>query len=443
MKHANPTRLIIIAATLASFAALAHDHHDHDHDHDHAAPAAHDHGDDCDHDHDHDDDHAAPTAHVHGEDCDHDHDHAPMPPAAEFAVPENSQRLLGLSFVTAEPRHVTGAARFPGRFELMPDARRITSAAVSGIVEMLVRPPQRVKAGDTLFTVRSPEWIRQKADVQDAEASLALVKTEADALRARLRRITEAGSKNAELEQQLAVKEAEAVRAERARQNAEDALRVVLSLCDEAGGQLVFKAKDAGVVERVAVDSGAWVETGAEVVSVARADRLWFRADGIAAELTGVRDGQRGFVEPPAKDRRTEGRVEIGLAADRVQPLYLVMDTPPEWAMPGRVGVLSVVTEESAPESVAVPNACIVTDGMRSVVFTRDADDPTRFFKREVTPGASDGDWTEVGGIRPGESVVLDGTYELKLAAPADGDAPKKKAAGHFHADGQFHEGEH
>jgi hypothetical protein len=35
----------------------------------------------------------------------------------------------------------------------------------------------------------------------------------------------------------------------------------------------------------------------------------------------------------------------------------------------------------------------------------------------------------------------LDGAYELKLAAPSSGTT--QRAAGHFHADGQFHEGEH
>ena len=446
MKHVNLIRMTAAVAMFAWLAAgYAHCADAHDHDHDHA------HEDGHDHDHDHAPTPAAANAgHVHGAGCSHGAaapTHGLPLSSAEFEVPENSQRLLGLSFVTAEKRHVTGAVRFPGRFELMPNARRIYSAAVPGIVEMHVRPPQRVNAGDTLFTVRSPEWVKQKAEVQEAEASLALVKAEADALRSRLRRINEAGSKNADMEQQLVLKEAEAVRAERARQNVEEALRVVLSLCGEEDGALVFKARDAGVVERVSVEPGAWAETGAEILSVARADGLWFRADGVPAEMVRVRTGQRGFVESLAKDQRTEGRVEVGFAADataRIQPLYLTMETPPEWAMPGRAGVLSVVLEESAAESLAVPHGCVVMDGLQSVVFTRDAKEKSSFFKREVTLGASDGDWVEVQGLEPGAAVVLDGAYELKLAAPsAAGGGEKKKAAGHFHADGQFHEGEH
>jgi hypothetical protein len=74
-------------------------------------------------------------------------------------------------------------------------------------------------------------------------------------------------------------------------------------------------------------------------------------------------------------------------------------------------------------------------------VFGRDAKAGDRFLRTEVARGASDGEWVEVKGLKAGAAVVLDGAYELKLASPASGG--RQKAAGHFHADGQFHEGEH
>ena len=49
---------------------------------------------------------------------------------------------------------------------------------------------------------------------------------------------------------------------------------------------------------------------------------------------------------------------------------------------------------------------------------------------------------TPVKGLTPGQTIVTKGGYELKYILPT-GDAGSKKAAGHFHADGQFHEGEH
>lgn len=437
MKPIEWINVMMLAAAAACFAAGCSRHSDAQ-GHDHAG---------CDHDHGHAQQPkpvAEETGHVHGADCDHGHDHDAAESA--FEVPESAQRLLGLTFVTAEKRHVTGTVRFPGRFEWMPGARRVYGAAVPGAVEVRVRPPQRVNAGEVLFTVRSPEWVAKKGAAHEAEAALALVKAEAEALRRRLAQLADAGVRNAELEQQFAVKEAEAVRAEGARRNAEEALRAVRALCREQDGLLVVEARDAGVVERVSVDNGAWVETGAEVVCVTRADGLWFRAEGVSSELTRVRTGQDGFVEPlgKAKGDAAHGKLELGLAADaaaRTQPLYLLMQTLPEWALPGGAGVLSAVVAESEPESLALPEACVVVDGLARVVFVRDAKDGDRFLRTEVSLGASDGEWVEVKGLKAGAAVVLDGAYELKLASPASGG--RQKAAGHFHADGQFHEGKH
>ncbi len=317
------------------------------------------------------------------------------------------------------------------------------------MAEVLVRPSQRVKKGDPLFRIASPEWSRQTGAKREAAAALALARTEAEAVRERLSRLKETGVRNAELEMALKMKEAEAARAESACQSVEGQLRSVLALCREEAGVLVFEARDGGVVERVSADSGAWLDTGFEVVSVAREDGVWFRADGVSAEMGRVRDGQAGFVEPlrgmPAVSGRIEGVVSLGWTADaaaRVRPVFLTPSRTPSWAMPGNVGVLNVVVEQSAAGSVAIPRACVVPDGLRSVVFVRDEKDADAFIREEVVLGADDGEWVEVQGLAAGVSVVLDGAYELKLAAPsASASAPKK--AGHFHADGQFYEDSH
>jgi len=410
---------------------------------------AHGHDDCCDHDPDHGETpDTEREAHGHDTCCDHDDDnHGHAPDAEAFTVPESAQRLLGLSVVTAMPRRVTGTVRFPGRFELMPDARRVYSAPLPGVVEVKVRPPKRVSAGEVLFTLHAPEWTRVNGEVREAAAALALLKAEREALRKRLSQLREAGVRNAEMEQQLAVKEAETERAEQTRQNAEAARAAILALCREQDGALTVTAREAGVIERAPVSSGSWVEAGAEIAAVVRAGRLWFRADGIPAEMSQVRDGQAGFVEPLAArgaQPSATGRVELGLAADdaaRIHPLYLLAEAWPTWAGPGRSGVLNVIVAESAPEQVALPEACLVSDGLRQVVFVQDPHNAQRLIKRPVEIGASDGDWVAVEGVKDGERVVLDGAYELKLAAPSSGGS--KRTAGHFHADGQFHEGEH
>jgi len=436
-----------ILALAVLFGGCGNDSHTQDHDHagcDHkkeaaqAAPCADDHehaeaacGQDQDHGHDHD-----------GEACAGEH----TCEGTAIEVPANAQRLLGVTFATAAQRRVTGTVRFPGRFEWIPGARRVYGAALSGAIELCVRPPQKVNAGDRLFTLRSPEWAEKKGLAREAEAALALVKAETEALLQRLARLRKTGARNAELEQQLAAREAEAARAESARQNTAEGLRTVLSFCREADGLLVFEAREAGLVETVAVENGAWVTAGAEIARVARADGLWFRADGVLSEMALVRTGQQGFVEPLSQLQAAAayGKIELGLAADstaRTRPVYLALPAPPQWALPGSAGVLSVVTTDSGAESVALPLACVVEDGLRSIVFARDEQDPGRFYALEVELGSNDGDWVQVTGVEAGSTVVLAGAQALKLALPAQG--AQQRAVGHFHADGQFHEGEH
>ena len=300
MKNLKWTRVMAVAAVLAWLAtgcsrsneAQDQEHAEGDHDHPEHKPAAaesaggHEHGAACSHGAEAPKTEpakaeAAPS-HEHGAACTGGAE-TPME-GTTFEIPENARRLLGLTYATAAARNVRGTVRFPGRFEVMPGARRVYSTVAPGVAEVLVRPSQRVKKGDPLFRIASPEWSRQTGAKREAAAVLALARTEAEAVRERLSRLKETGVRNAELEMALKMKEAEAARAESACQSVEGQLRSVLALCREEAGVLVFEARDGGVVERVSADSGAWLDTGFEVVSVAREDGVWFRADGVSAE---------------------------------------------------------------------------------------------------------------------------------------------------------------
>ena len=419
-------------------------------------PHGHEHGPSCqhgEHGHDHDD-------HDHGDSCDCGDGHDDTDGEQKtLHIRKDVQKLLGLTCVTAEKRNTLNTVRFPGRFEVDPGARRVYSAFFDGIVEARVRPYQRVAAGDVLFRLVAPEWVQQSGQLRDAESALALAQTEAQVLSERLNRLTTAGTRNAELDMALKLKTAEVARAEVTLQTVRAARQAVLTYHIEEDGALVMKAREAGVVERLEISekdcplgacdcSGAeaWVQGGTAVMSVVREDGVRFRADGLLSELSFVNDGLRGFVMPTrAIPEKVEGTLSVAWSADadaRTRPVYLTLAAHPPWVRPGVLGVLNVVVETSEEDSVAVPLSCVVEDGLRRVVFVRDAQDDEAFIRTEVSLGVSDGEWVEVGGVKDGATVVLHGAYELKLVSPSEGGA-SVKAAGHFHADGQFHEGTH
>lgn len=97
--------------------------------------------------------------------------------------------------------------------------------------------------------------------------------------------------------------------------------------------------------------------------------------------------------------------------------------------------------ESTGGPALAIPRSSIVRDGVAHVFFRRDPSDPNKAIRVEADMGVDDGRWVAINsGVAPGDEIVLDGAYELKLASQQDGVVQK---GGHVHADGTFHEGDH
>lgn len=114
------------------------------------------------------------------------------------------------------------------------------------------------------------------------------------------------------------------------------------------------------------------------------------------------------------------------------------------WMRDGVSAHLELVVDGSAKPEIAIPVACTVRDGLETVFFRRDPRNPDRVTRVVAEVGPSDGEWVVVyGGVMPGDEVVRDGIYELKLSGegkpPTDGDG--RPQIGHFHADGTWHAG--
>lgn len=89
---------------------------------------------------------------------------------------------LGITFARVESRNVARTLRVPGRFELLPTARREYRAAASGTVDLLVQQYQTVTAGTPLFRLNSPQWRQMQRELADAEASVKLAQAGVDSI---------------------------------------------------------------------------------------------------------------------------------------------------------------------------------------------------------------------------------------------------------------------
>ena len=374
-------------------------------------------------------------AHEHGENCshehareqkrEHEHEHhehdehgkcasegrteshnKPESALNVVSIAKAVQDVMGLKTVHAEKRRVASTLVFAGRYELSPDARKVVATPVAGRLTLLVRPLAEVKKGDALFKVSSPDLVARTHDIE--------------ALEKRVNVYREIKTPNAALENELAVK-----RAER---------KAMLAGVEEKDGVITVRAADDGMVESLIAQDGAWLETGAAALQTVRTHDLRFKALVAASDALRLRNGM------PAKVDGHHGHIRIGVGDDTgIVPIYVLFDKDVH-ALAGARSQAECVTDETDEPYIAVPSRCIVSVGLQPTVFIRDEHDAGRFIAVPVTPGVSGGGWTAVEGLPSGHcEVVSEGAYELKLALPSAGGS---KSAGHFHADGTFHEGE-
>lgn len=437
---------------------------------------------------------------------------ASNPASNRIDIPAPVRSNLGITFAIVERRAVERTLRVPGRFELLPTARREHRAPLSGRVELLVSQYQPVEPGTPLYRLDSAAWrsIQEQISAADSaekqtaaklasmqplraahrqhEASLeAKVKlwqerlTQLEELRAAgggsAAQFTEARAmlnateaeladtmeKDAELQSRERELEAELVAA---RARVELLLGTAASLTGLGSAELLaeqtvdgrsqprwrtmplleVRSSVAGVVERLDVTDGGFAEESALVLVTVQPDQLRFRARGLQSDLGRLRDGLPVRVVPPQGasmplQDTVAGTLSIGMVADadeRTIDLLLLPERLASWARAG-VSASMEITLEGGDASLAVPLAAVARDGATPILFRRDPANPDVAIRIDADLGVSDGRWVVVhSGVMEGDQVVVDGVHQLALATAGNGGA----AAGHFHADGTFHEGE-
>jgi len=255
------------------------------------------------------------------------------------------------------------------------------------------QPGMRVRRGDPLFTLYSPELFAAQEELLAAVASQHAARDSAapdradylvDAARRRLRLwdISEAAVE-----------------------------RVVRGA--KALEYVPILAPASGYVIRKEVLPGAAVEPGMLLYRIADLDRVWLEADIYESDLGLVRIGDPVRITTPyAPNTTLEGHVSF---------LYPYLDDAPRT---GRVRIdldnqdaalrpdmyADVVIEKSLGERLAVPEDAVLFAGERSYVFVDLGEG--RLKPQGVEVGVRAGDWIEiVAGVNTGDTVVTSGNF--------------------------------
>ena len=315
----------------------------------------------------------------------------------------------------------------------------------AGRISLEVKSAQAVRKGDVLYTVDSPGLYEQIAAVDTAEAGRDRCREELGAMQERLEGLRSAGARNSDLEEQLRFKQAEMRQLERDLSTAQLRLKAQLGggeLVKQPDGscRLLVRALHDGSVRNVGVSQGSWGEQGAPVITMSNPAAMEIAGTlyaGNMPQFTSV----RAIMPVGRENRALTGSWRL---AEQVDPekltraLYFTPDALPQGARAGQLCRLDLYDESAKSDgSIAVPDTAIVRVGLDDVVFAEVGEG--RYAMLKVHAGTSRRGMTPVKGLMPGQRIVVKGGYELKYILPGEG---QKKAAGHFHADGKFHEGE-
>jgi RND family efflux transporter MFP subunit len=347
---------------------------------------------------------------------------APSNPSTMDVVVSISPDAMDRAGIVVTP--VTGGSgatrlRLPGVVE--PNAYRqvaVTSLVAGRVTEVLVAQGDRVRRGQRMARVFSPELAEALTRFTSAGAALGAHERELQ----RTQKLVEIGAvSRQELERVHAEHTAKTADVQSARSRLE-LLGVPAAVLDRTTPGTPDPTSSVpspidGVVTERAANVGSNVESGARLFTVVDLSTVWVVADLYEKDFSEVRvgspatvtttaypdvalQGRVSYIDPQvsADTRTAKVRVEIENVRNQLR-LGMFADV----AVGGNGRVNATMIKRSAVQSV----------GDRQVVYL--SKEPGKFIEREVRLGQPSGDQVEVlSGLQPGDAIVTEGSFFVR-----------------------------
>jgi hypothetical protein len=97
-------------------------------------------------------------------------------------IPGPVRENLGITFAKVEQRPVAKTIRVPGRFQLLPEARREYRTMIDGKVELVANQFERVEPGKVLYRLESPKWRELQQQLAAADSGILLQRAAVDTI---------------------------------------------------------------------------------------------------------------------------------------------------------------------------------------------------------------------------------------------------------------------
>jgi membrane fusion protein, heavy metal efflux system len=282
------------------------------------------------------------------------------------------------------------------------------------IVEMKVRPWDRVEKGQTLATLESSDLARAVADYHKALADQQ-VKQKA------LARAQDLLEHNAISQKDFEQAQGDAQQTQAEVEAAREQVQVFGMDPDHASTQLLVKAPRAGVILDIGAALGEFsqaLSAAAPLATVADITSVWAVGDIYEQDLSAAKSGQLAQVTLNAyPDQHWAGRVNV--VSDAVDPatrtlhVRVVLPNDGFRIKPGMFGAIRIL--RSSDQGILLPTTAVIREGNDSYVFVGKGNG--RFERRAIKIGRTlDGSIEITSGVNAGETIVSEGTLLLRSA---------------------------
>ncbi len=322
----------------------------------------------------------------------------------------------GIRTITVQPRAIPVYLEVPGR--VIPDPTRVVHvfpAAGGRVIEMMVKPWDRVQKGQTLALIESSDASRAMADYQKA-------RTDADLKAKTLTRSSDLYAHQAISEKDLEQAQADAQSANAEASSELDLLHLLGVDPAAVSNQLRVLAPRTGVVLDIGASAGELsksVDAPQPLCTLADLDTVWVEGEIFEKDVNGLKPGAPVEITLNAYPGETwKGRVSV--VGDAVDPVTRTMMVRVELAnpqlrlKPDMFATLRLV--RSVSQGLLVPATSVEREGDDAYVYVGAGEN--RFKRTKVVLGRTVDDNIEVtSGLTAGAVIVSEGVVLLRAAA--------------------------
>jgi cobalt-zinc-cadmium efflux system membrane fusion protein len=366
----------------------------------------------------------------------------PAPPAEEEAAAAQAstggkvaflmeqQWMIHLKLALGEEATVAPQILSTGRVVPVPGNRAVLSSAVAGTLtnDRLPRIGQDVAAGQVIATVVQTSTAAEAAQLRventRIEAEKRRLSQAANESRVRMNlaksefdRATRLYEQKAYSQKQLQAAEADYRAAEAVLASVTDQLEALTSPAAAATSYTV-RAPISGTVIEVRKAIGEQVQPGEAIVEIVNLDRVWIEAPIFERDLGRLRSQSPAiFSTLAAPGEESKGTlVTVSSVVDESTRAATAVFEAPNPRRQFRIGMQANVRIDATEQvkAILVPKEAVLENEGKRIVYVLVSGE--EFQRVDVEVGSEYGDKIAIlSGLKPGQRVVTQGAYQLKL----------------------------